>query len=224
MTAGQPPRGRRARRADRRTGRAGPRVQHGDGRLAARERLVERGEVRDHDRQDAEAGGGVEHLERARERVTSGEPFAVALTRPSPRSRSPARIRATGRTCEPPAHAGTRSRASGRPPTARDRGAARTGRTSRAACRRSDRAGGARRPARSEEVDRDAPSEQRVALDAPRQQEREEDLEQHQRHEHATDDADHDPHPAGTIRDRRRYRDAAWARSRRLPCRSPTTS
>jgi hypothetical protein len=37
----------------------------------------------------------------------------------------------------------------------------------------------------------------RVALDAARQQERDKDLEQHQRHERTADDADQDPHWRG---------------------------
>ena len=55
---------------------------------------------------------------------------------------------------------------------------------------------------RAADVDRDAAGQLRVALDPPRQQERQEDLEQHQPDEHAAEHPDEDPHPARTLRAR----------------------
>ena len=183
------------------------RVQLRDRRLAARERLVERRQVADDDRQHAEPARRVDHLHDARECIAGPQPVGAGADEArSAEVEVLAEVRrAAGRDVRAarPLQARVAHHQPRDPQREVEEQPERAVHPEQRVADRVGKAQGEGLP-RFVEEDRDAPRELRVALDPPRQQEREEDLEQHQPDEHTTEQADNDPHPAGTIRARLR--------------------
>ena len=139
--------GRADHQASRARRRSRPRVELRYGRLAPRERLVESGQVADHDRDHRQPAAGVITCT---VRASGGaEPGgAVLVIVAALKNRSSPNPTARPARCEPRPTAGTRIRPSSLRPRARGSAAPRAGRTCRASCRRPVRAGGARARAR----------------------------------------------------------------------------